>query len=144
MVKAYQYTRVRRVTNGLMERVLKLGFGPPGIWLLTVKGRKTGQSYETPVSLVEQDGTRYLVSPYGERSWVKNARAAGEVRVKRGRRDEMVGIEELAAAEAAPVLREYLRANGIVKSFFEARPDSPDEAFAAEAQRHPVFRLVER
>jgi hypothetical protein len=30
-----------------------------------------------------------------------------------------------------------------VKPFFEAAPDGPLEAFAAEAARHPVFRLLD-
>jgi deazaflavin-dependent oxidoreductase (nitroreductase family) len=142
MAKEYRYTLVRRLTNGLMKTVLRLGFGPPGIWLLSVKGRRTGRTYETPVSLVERDDTRYLVSPYGERSWVKNARMAGEVGLRRGRRRESKRIEELPPAEAVPVLREYVRENAIVKSFFEVKPDAPDDAFEVEARRHPVFRLV--
>jgi hypothetical protein len=30
-----------------------------------------------------------------------------------------------------------------VKPFFDATPDAPLEAFAAEAARHPVFRLLD-
>jgi hypothetical protein len=29
----------------------------------------------------------------------------------------------------------------MTRPFFDARPDSPLEAFVAEAHRHPVFRI---
>ena len=55
-------------------------------------------------------GERWLVAPYGDRNWVKNARAAGWVELRRGRRRERLAVEELAPADAVPVLREYYRA----------------------------------
>ena len=39
------------------------------------------------------------------------------------------------------MLREYLRHAKAVRSSFDASPDSPLDAFAAEAGRHPVFRM---
>jgi deazaflavin-dependent oxidoreductase (nitroreductase family) len=108
-----------------------------------VPGRKTGRSYSTPVSLVIDDGTRWLVAPYGEREWVKNARAAGEVELTRARKTTRHRVEEVGPEEAAPVLREYLRTTRIVKPFFDAAPDAPVEAFVVEAARHPVFRLID-
>lgn len=143
MAKQYRYTWIRRLTNGLMETVLRLGFGPPGIWLLSVRGRKTGKTYETPVSLIERDGARYLISPYGERSWVKNARASGEVGLRRGRKRERLRIEEVVPAEAVPVLKDYWHENAITRSFFEVGPDAAEAALVAESSRHPVFRLSE-
>lgn len=112
--------------------------------ILTVPGRKTGRRYSTPVSLVMDEGRLWLVAPYGEREWVKNARAAGEVELTRARKTTSHRVEEAGPEEAAPVLREYLRTRRIVKPFFEAAPDAPLEAFAAEASRHPVFRLVDQ
>jgi hypothetical protein len=53
-----------------------------------------------------------------------------------------VRVEEVDAQTAAPVLREYLSKTPVTKSFFDATPDSPLDTFAAEAQRHPVFRIV--
>ena len=41
------------------------------------------------------------------------------------------------------MLREYLQTTPIVKSYFDVAADAPLEAFAAEAARHPVFRLVD-
>jgi deazaflavin-dependent oxidoreductase (nitroreductase family) len=130
-----------RVLNALMTRVLRLGFGPPGVWLLTTRGRRTGKPYSTPVSLLEDETGRYLVAPYGTSAWVFNARAAGSVTVRRGKRSETVAITELGPAESAPVLKRYVQRERIVRPWFDAPHDGPAEAFAAEAERHPVFRL---
>jgi hypothetical protein len=86
---------------------------------------------------------RWLVAPYGEREWVKNARAAGEVELTRALKTSRHTVEEVGPEEAAPVLREYLRTTPIVKRFFGVDRDDPLEAFAAEAPQHPVFRVLE-
>jgi hypothetical protein len=93
------------------------------------------------VQLVFEDGERWLVAPYGERSWVRNARAAGEVELTRALRTERVRVEEVDAETAAPILREYLRKTPVTKPYFDASAESPLEEFAAEASRHPVFRV---
>jgi hypothetical protein len=76
--------------------------------------------------------------------WVHNARAAGEVELTRGRRSESFEIDEVGGGEAAMVLQTYLGNVRVVRPFFAAAPDSPLAAFAAEASRHPVFRLHAR
>jgi hypothetical protein len=93
------------------------------------------------VPLLFADGERWLVSPYGEREWVKNARATGEVELTRALRTERARVEEVDPVTAAPVLREYLRKTPVTKRYFDASAESPLEAFAAEASRHPVFRV---
>ena len=140
MAQTYQLTRPRRLINVVIRRLILLGLGGRRTYLLTVRGRKTGHLHSTPVTLVE-DGGRWLVAPYGDVGWVRNARAAGTVTLRRGRRSETVQIEEVGPAEAAPVLREYLRRVAITRPFFDAGVDSPLEAFEAEASRHPVFRI---
>jgi hypothetical protein len=45
-------------------------------------------------------------------------------------------------ADAIPVLREYMRQVRVTAPYFDATPDSSDEAVAAEVARHPVFRLI--
>src|SRR5882672_7904811 len=109
--------------------------------LLTAPGRTTGRLYSTPVKLVERDGARWLVAPYGERSWVKNARAAGWVELRHGRRVERVRITAAEPAAAGPVLRDYLRSTPVTQRFFDVHADSPLEAYVAEASRHPVFLI---
>ena len=132
---------MRRALNAAMTAALRRGIGPPHVALLETRGRRTGTVRTTPVSLVEGDDGRFLVSPYGTPAWVLNARAAGEVTLRKGRRAETLAITELDAPAAAPVLRRYVAQERIVRPWFDARPEDADDAFAAEAQRHPVFRL---
>jgi len=125
-----------------MVLALKRGIGPDRIWLLTVHGRKTGKPHSTPVSLVSDGPTRYLVSPYGEREWVKNARANGKVTISRGSSYETRPIREIGPAEAAEVLRRYYSENSVTHPYFDVNLNSTDLEFEAEAPRHPVFRLA--
>jgi deazaflavin-dependent oxidoreductase (nitroreductase family) len=141
MAATFRQTRLRRLGNKLIAPAARLGIAGKRAHVLTVTGRKTGKKYSTPVMLVFLDGARWLVSPYGERAWVRNARAAGEVELTRARRTKRVRIDEVDAQTAAPVLREYLRKTPIAKAYFEATRDATLDEFAAEASRHPVFRL---
>ena len=142
MAEPYRLTPARRLVNAVIKPLTRLGLGGGHTYTLTVRGRKSGRPYSTPVTLIENDG-RWLVSPYGEVSWVLNVRAAGEVTLARAGRSETVGVEEVGPKDAAPVLREYLRTVPIVRPYFDVTPDSPLEAFEAEAPRHPVFRVVD-
>jgi methylthioribose-1-phosphate isomerase len=92
--------------------------------------------------LLIEDGERWLVAPYGEVGWVRNARAAGEVEISRARRSETMGIEEVASEQAAPVLKQYLKSAPVARPFFDVTPKSPLDEFVTEASRHPVFRLT--
>jgi deazaflavin-dependent oxidoreductase (nitroreductase family) len=132
---------LHRGLNVVMVALLRRGLGPPGIYLLETRGRKTGTVRTTPVSLVQDGSTRWLVSPYGTPAWVHNARAAGEVTLRRGKRAETVPITELDAKAAAPVLKRYASEQRVTRPWFDAPHDGPAEAFVAEAARHPVFRL---
>jgi hypothetical protein len=89
-----------------------------------------------------EDGGRWLVAPYGDVGWVRNARAAGEVQLTRAGRSERLAIEEVGAEEAAPILQRYLKRVPVVRPFFDVHPDSPLAEFATDAPHHPVFRLT--
>jgi deazaflavin-dependent oxidoreductase (nitroreductase family) len=141
MTATFRQTRLRQLGNTLIAPAARLGIAGKRAHVLTVTGRKTGRKYSTPVMLVFLGGSRWLVSPYGERAWVRNARAAGEVELTRARHTERVRVEEVDAETAAPVLREYLRKTPIAKPYFDASRDSTLAEFAAEGARHPVFRL---
>jgi deazaflavin-dependent oxidoreductase (nitroreductase family) len=141
MAATYRRSRWRRLLNALVRGLLRAGLGPRRTYLLTVHGRRSGKPYSTPVTLVEEGTNRWLVAPYGEVSWARNAHAAGRVTLSRGRHTEMVVIIELGPEEAAPVLKQYVNKAPITRPFFDATPDSPLEAFVVEAPRHPVFRI---
>jgi deazaflavin-dependent oxidoreductase (nitroreductase family) len=138
----YRSTWLRRLGNRLIGPAARLGIAGKRTHVLTVVGRKSGRRFSTPVALVLEDGRRWLVAPYGERGWVKNARAAGEVELTRARKTTRHRIEEVGPEEAAPVLRLYLHQTPIVKPYFDADRDAPHEAFVAEAAAHPVFRVL--
>jgi len=140
--KPYRLSPGRRAINAIVRPLARLGLAGARTYLLTVPGRQSGTLWTTPVSIVKLGGERWLVAPYGERNWVKNARAAGWVELRRGRSHERLGVEELRPEEAVPILREYYRAGRVTHSFFEVSLDSPDEDWLAEAPRHPVFRLI--
>lgn len=140
--KPYRRSLWRRALNAVVRPLARLGLTGPRTHLLTVRGRTTGKLWSTPVSLVAEDGERWLVAPYGDRSWVKNARAAGTVELRRGRRREQLAIEELLPEQAVPVLRRYYELGRVTRPFFDVGLDSPQEKWLAEAPRHPVFRLL--
>jgi len=119
----------------------KLGLTAPRTHLLTVPGRATGKLWSTPVSIVRIGDGRWLVAPYGDRNWVKNARAAGWVELRRGRRRERLSVEELAPEQAVPVLQEYYRLGRVTHPFFAVSLESSPEEWLADAALHPVFRL---
>jgi deazaflavin-dependent oxidoreductase (nitroreductase family) len=142
--KPYRKSYWRRALNSVVRPLARLGLTGPRTHLLTVRGRKTGKRWSTPVSIVAEDGKRWLVAPYGERNWVKNARAARQVELRRGRRDERLAVEELAPAEAVPVLRRYYELGRVTRPFFDVTLASSDDEWLEEARRRPVFRLRER
>jgi deazaflavin-dependent oxidoreductase (nitroreductase family) len=131
-----------RLENRILKLVLRTGLKLGTTYILSVKGRNTGDLHSTPVVIVETNGERYLVAPYGPVNWVRNARAAGAVTLSRGGNSEALHIEELGPEESAPILKQYVAIAPATRSCFMAGPDSPVREFVAEAPQHPVFRLV--
>jgi deazaflavin-dependent oxidoreductase (nitroreductase family) len=124
-----------------MSRLVSAGVVPSS-YLLTVRGRKTGQPRTLPVTVAEHDGKRWLVAPYGPVSWVHNARAAGQVTLRRRSTTRAYAVREATAQEAGPVLKRYVKVASATRPYFAATKDSPVEDFVAEADRHPVFELI--
>jgi deazaflavin-dependent oxidoreductase (nitroreductase family) len=140
-MRPYRKSRWRRALNALVRPLARLGLTGPRTHLLTVRGRTSGKLWSTPVSIVRIGSERWLVAPYGDRNWVKNARAAGWVELRRGRRRERLAVEELGPTAAVPVLQEYYRQGRVTRPFFDVSLESPTEDWLAEARRHPVFAL---
>jgi deazaflavin-dependent oxidoreductase (nitroreductase family) len=141
MARTYQVTASTRPVNRIMGLLVRLGTGPRGVHVLSVPGRRTGRLHSTPVRVLELDGRPWLVSPYGEVGWVRNARAAGEVTLRRNRHSETVEVTEVGPGEATPVLRTYVKEESFARPSFDVAFDASDEAIEAEAARHPVFRI---
>ncbi len=142
MAKKLQINFVDRIGDALITMLLRAGVNMGTTSLLTVRGRTSGQPHTVPVTLVEQDGQRWLVAPYGVVQWVRNIRAAGTATLTRGRRSEVISVTELPAGEAAPILKQYLLHVATVRPYFDVTRDSSLEAFELEAPRHPVFRIT--
>ena len=143
MARAYRHGVVRQVGNAVIGVLLRAGLAPRSYVLLITRGRRTGSPRTTPIRLLRYDDQEWLVAPYGEVSWVHNARAAGKVMLRHGRTTRTVEVFECAAEESAPVLREYVRKEPVTRPYFDAKPRDPVSAFAAEAARHPVLRVAE-
>ena len=142
MAKPYRLSLGRRWWNSLVRLLHRFHRAPPHNYLLVVPGRVTRHLHQIPVQLVEEGGERWLVAPYGTVNWVRNVRAAGKGTLSRNGRPESVRFVEMRGPEIAPILKKYVNGAPITRPYFDARPDAPLEAFAAEVSRHPVFRLI--
>lgn len=120
MAKTYHLGPTRRLVNTVMTPLARLGVAGRHAYILTVRGRRSGARYD-----------------------VRNARAAGEVQLTRAGHCERLAIEEVAAALAAPVLRQYLKRVPLVRPFFDVSPGSPLSEFETAAPHHPAFRLTD-
>jgi deazaflavin-dependent oxidoreductase (nitroreductase family) len=141
VAKEYRVGFVRKLINRMVSGRIRKGKMAENNYLLTTLGRKSGLERTTPVTLASSEGTRYLVSPYGEVGWVHNVRAAGLAELSRGEDKEEISLVEVDANEAGPILKKYVQAVSVVRPFFDADKDAPAEEFVAEAARHPVFRI---
>jgi deazaflavin-dependent oxidoreductase (nitroreductase family) len=128
--------------NRLFGFLAGVGLSPSFIYLLQVRGRKSGKLYSTAVNLVHLNGKEYLVAPRGRTQWVRNAEAAGEITLKRGA-SRKLQLRPLADSEKPPVLKLYLTDyKSAVGKFFPIPPDAPLESFAEIASGYPTFELI--
>jgi deazaflavin-dependent oxidoreductase (nitroreductase family) len=134
---------VERFFNRAFGFLVGLGLGLPHNYLLQVRGRKSGRIYSTPVDLLQFKGTRFLVAPRGRTQWVRNAEAAGEVTLKKGRQRQQFRLRPVPAEEKLEVLKAYLeRFRPTVQRYFPVPAGSPAQAFAGVAGNYPVFELL--
>src|SRR5262245_47809685 len=115
MAKTNKVPAFVQVGNAVTLTLLRIGlplaapyifFGNYPMYLLTVKGRKSGLPRTVAVAIMERDGRRYVGSPYGIVDWVRNLRATGEALLTRSRHSEPVNAKELPQDEAALFLQE--------------------------------------
>lgn len=140
--KFIKETSLDRFFNQSFGFLIRLGIGFAHNYLLITRGRKTGREYATPVNVLEMNGRRYLVASRGETGWVRNARAAGSVILKKGAKQWTCKVRELPEGERPPVIKEFLdRFATSVQRFYTIRAGSPVEDFRAIAASNPVFEL---
>ena len=136
-------TPVERVFNRVFGALVGLGIGLPHNWLLEVAGRRSGRIHATPVDVLTLGGRRYLVAGRGEAQWVRNARAAGRIALRKGGRREALRVVAVPDGDKPPVLKAYLdRFRRTVQRYFPVAAGSPVEQFVPLAPRYPVFELV--
>jgi deazaflavin-dependent oxidoreductase (nitroreductase family) len=137
-------TRLSKVVNRTWAEVFGLGLLPSFLAALETRGRRSGKLRTNAVVLTDYEGERYLVSMLGDRvDWLRNARAAGEVTLRSGRR-RRYALAEVPVEDRGPILKAYYgRANGARWHFPEGfTTDTPVADFQAVAADYPVFRLV--
>ena len=134
---------VERAFNRTFGFFVGLGFGPSYSYLLEVRGRKSGRLFPTPINLLELNGKSFLVAPRGQTQWVKNAEAAAEITLKRGRTRLKFRLVPVPDAQKPEILKAYLDQFAFaVQKFFPIPAGSPVDAFKAIAANYPVFELV--
>ncbi|HEU5348419.1 MAG TPA: nitroreductase family deazaflavin-dependent oxidoreductase [Ktedonobacterales bacterium] len=150
MANTSQVPRFVPLGNILALALLRAGFklvgpgmvvGTYPMYLLTVRGRKSGQPRTVAIAVMRRHGKRYIGSPYGMVDWVRNLRAAGEATLTRGRRSETITARELFPAEAIPILREEAEQGNPFMSFYGVTRDSSHEEFERAVAGHPMFLL---
>lgn len=139
-----------RAGNVLTLTLLRAGFKlvGPGLvvgnypmYLLTVRGRKSGLPRTVAVAIMQRDGKRYIGSPYGIVDWVRNLRAAGAATLTRGRRTETINAAQVPVGEAALLLQAEVRADNPFMSYYGITADSSLEELEHASVTHPVFLL---
>jgi deazaflavin-dependent oxidoreductase (nitroreductase family) len=134
---------VERVFNRVFGFVVGLGWGFSYNYLLQVRGRKSGKLYSTPIDLLERDGKRFLVAPRGRTQWVRNAEAAGEIMLKRGKLRQRFRLRALSNEEKPEILKAYLdQFKQEVQTYFPVVAGSPAEAFRDLLDSYPAFVLI--
>jgi deazaflavin-dependent oxidoreductase (nitroreductase family) len=138
-------TTIEKLFNRTFGFLVGLGIGPAHIYVLEVRGRKSGKLFSTPVDLLDLNSKRYLVAPRGRTQWVRNAEAAGEITLKKGSKRQKYGLRPLSDVEKLPVLKAYLdNFKREVQRYFPIPAGSPPDAFAEVASSYPAFELLAR
>jgi deazaflavin-dependent oxidoreductase (nitroreductase family) len=141
MARTYKVTPMKRVVNAVFARRAQQGRGQEFTYVLTTRGRSSGEPRSNPVDVMVDGDRRWLVAPYGVTNWVKNVRVAGEATLSRGGRDERVRLTELQVPERVEPLRIYLQRVKFVRPYFDVTAESPDADLLEIAAEHPVFRI---
>ncbi|MFC4947802.1 nitroreductase/quinone reductase family protein [Pseudonocardia sp. GCM10023141] len=134
---------IKGMNEGLLEQQ-RQGTAEFDLPVLTVPGRRSGEPRHTPLTVLDQNGQRFVLGGFPAADWIRNVRAAGEGVLRVGGVEERVRLVELDAVAALPVLRAWpavtpegvamMRDAGVIT-------DTTPEALATVAGICPVFRV---
>ena len=134
---------VERVFNRVFGWVVGMGWGFSHNYLLQVRGRKSGKIFSTPVDLLVIDGKQFLVAPRGRTQWVRNAEAAGEILLKKGKLRQTFRLRPLSNQEKPEILKAYLDAfKREVQTYFPVPAGSSVDTFRPLVETYPAFELL--
>lgn len=132
-----------RMLNRAWAALFSWGILPNYMVTLEVIGRKSGRMISLPVAVAVVNGQRYLVSMLGENvQWVHNVRAAGGRAVLHRHGREEVHLEEVPAAQRAPILKAYLQRAPGARPHVPVNKDAPLAEFEKIATAFPVFQVM--
>jgi deazaflavin-dependent oxidoreductase (nitroreductase family) len=144
--------RLLHIANRILRVMLRAGvpvniLGNP-VYLLTVRGRKSGQPRVFAVDPYEHNDQHFLLASHGVGDWVRNLRATGEGTLQRGRQQQTINAVELSPETAGAVLKQILpfRLNSPRRGFVLRRTlgitsDASLAEFIDVARRCPVFEI---
>lgn len=139
-----QPPRYLKSMNKFVIAMQKLGIPTGPAMVLTVPGRRSGQPRSTPMTPFTFGGQLFVVAGYPGSDWLKNARAAREGTLTRGRKSRRVKIVELSTDEARPVLRQFPEQVPVGVGFAKRSGlvvDGTADEFEALAGQLAVFRF---
>jgi len=95
-----------------------------------------------PFDLLELRGQRFLVAPRGRTQWVRNAEAAGEVTLRKGRTRQTFHLRALPDSDKPEILKAYLdNFKREVQRYFPVPAGSPVQEFIRFAPDYPAYEL---
>lgn len=131
------------IANTVVEFLVgTVGLPLMGAEVLDVRGRTSGVARSVAVNPFEVDGETYLMSARGESQWVKNLRAEGKGRLRRGRTNRPFVAHEVSDMDKLPLMSAYLQCWGWqVRSFMGVDKNSSEADVRAILPKHPMFRI---
>ena len=140
MAKRYEVTAGKRIVSGMLAGLARLGLG--NFVVLTTTGRRSGEPRDVTLSPISDEGGEYLVSPYGESSWVLNARSDQRATIRRGRSRKAVRLVEVTG-ENPQLVKAYYEREGFARQFMDVPGEATVDDFASVPERFPVFEIEE-
>jgi len=102
---------------------------------LSVPGRVSGDWRTTPVVVLEENGERYLLAPFGDTDWSRNLRVAKIGRLTRRGKTEQITAVEVPTEKRGPLIDAYLREYGRMPNVAASFRELPYPA------DHPTFHI---